>query len=142
MKLTVYFDSSYWYGLIEYSDFQNNYRAIKYLFGKEPKDDEIFSFISHILPQLITENDALYLEGAPISFQKPLKRINPKRMQRNINREKKKPVLSTKSQLAISESREQLKSIKQKNSKLQKEQDKQRKFELKQQKKYQKHKGH
>ncbi|MBS7576111.1 MULTISPECIES: YjdF family protein [unclassified Enterococcus] len=142
MKLTVFFDGSFWYGLIEYSDFQNNYRAIKYLFGKEPKDVEIIDFIDNHLLSLIAKNDKLKLSNNCVKKQQSIKKLNPKRMRREINRAKKRPVLSTKSQLAISESRSSNQLIKHHNSKLEKAASKQRKFEIKQEKKYQKHKGH
>ncbi|WP_420911924.1 DUF2992 family protein [Listeria aquatica] len=44
------------------------------------------------------------------------KRVNPKKMQRKINKEKNKPVLSTKAQLSMQESREQSKIIRKKAS--------------------------
>lgn len=142
MKLTVFFDGSFWYGLIEYSDFQNNYRAIKYIFGKEPKDGEIIDFIDNHLLSLIAKNDKLKLGSHCVEKQQLIKKLNPKRMRREINRAKKRPVLSTKSQLAISESRSSNQLIKHHNSKLEKAASNQRKFEIKQEKKYQKHKGH
>ncbi|MGT2659592.1 DUF2992 family protein, partial [Streptococcus saliviloxodontae] len=39
MKLTVFFENAFWYGLIEYMD-NNHYKVIKHLFGSEPKDFE------------------------------------------------------------------------------------------------------
>ncbi|WP_416349001.1 DUF2992 family protein [Listeria seeligeri] len=63
-------------------------------------------------------------------------------MQREINRQKKKPTLSTKAQQSMKEAQEQFKLIKRKNSKERKEQMKREQFLLKQKKKLQKKRGH
>lgn len=75
MKMTVYFDGNFWLGLIEY-------------------DDDVFNFINHKLNDLIKKYEFVKTDIS-------LKRTNehkksPKRMQREINREKRKPVVSTK----------------------------------------------
>ena len=59
-----------------------------------------------------------------------------------MNREKAKPVTSTKSQVALQESREILKSAKKQKTKRQKQAEKQRRFLQQQAKKLQKKKGH
>lgn len=68
--------------------------------------------------------------------------MNPKRMQRLINREKRQPVVSTKAQQAISDLRAEAKS----ESKVQRRQkkiaDAEARFQQRQVKKREKHKGH
>lgn len=63
-------------------------------------------------------------------------------MQRKINRLKKKPLVSTKAQLAMSQAYENVKKQSKKNSRLKKEKLKEEKFQKKQAKKHQKKKGH
>ena len=46
MKLTVFHDGQYWVGVLE-EQFQGKLRAAKYMFGGEPKDEEILQFVCH-----------------------------------------------------------------------------------------------
>lgn len=141
MKLTVYFDSSFWYGLVEYIDSSGDYRAVNYLFGKEPKDSEVMDFVNTKLDTLV-KRDATLTNG---NFQKATvnqKKLSPKRMQRLINKEKRKPIVSTKAQLAITMAREASKTQKKTISKDKKEKLKTERFLQKQEKKRQKKKGH
>jgi hypothetical protein len=40
MKLTIYHDGQYWVGVVEEQD-QGKLKAARYIFGTEPKDEEI-----------------------------------------------------------------------------------------------------
>lgn len=128
MKLTIYFDGTYWCGLIEYEGVDEGYRAIKYIFGTEPKDSEVEEFILKKLQNVVNKNDKnLICKNSTINLEFKDKKINPKKMQRKINKEKKKPVLSTKAQLSIQESREQSKIIRKKQARQDKELKKKKK---------------
>lgn len=143
MKLTIYFDGSFWCGLVEYESIQGDYRASKYVFGPEPKDKEVEDFIYFKLQKLITRNDEkLNNHSVSIKADAVDKKINLKKMQRKINKEKRRSVVSTKAQLAMTESREQMKKARKKRSRIKKERLKKKKFELKQKKKMEKKKGH
>lgn len=135
MKLTIYFDGSFWCGLVE-AEFDGHYQAIRYVFGPEPKDADIFAFIATRLPHLLEQS------GTVSAKKRPEKKVNPKRMQRLINREKRQPVISTKAQQAISDLRAEAKS----ESKVQRRQkkiaDAKARFQQRQVKKREKHKGH
>ncbi|MGO3604450.1 MAG: YjdF family protein [Enterococcus malodoratus] len=135
MKLTIYFDGSFWCGLVE-AESDGHYQVIRYVFGAEPKDADVLEFIANCLPRLLEQS------GTVAAERKSEKKMNPKRIQRLINREKRQPVVSTKAQLAISELREQAKTA----SKVQKRQKKadyaEARFQQKQAKKREKHKGH
>ena len=135
MKLTIYFDGSFWCGLVE-AETDGHYQVIRYVFGAEPKDADVFAFIAKRLPRLLDE------AGTVAAEKKTEKKINPKRMQRLINREKRQPVVSTKAQLAISELREQTKTRNKVQKKLRKAQAAEARFQQKQTKKREKHKGH
>ncbi|HCQ8729833.1 TPA: YjdF family protein [Enterococcus faecalis] len=142
MKLTIYFDGSYWCGLIEYEGVEGDYRACKYLFGAEPKASEVEAFIANQMDHVICLNDQKLKNSSNKISVKKEKKKNPKKMQREINRQKKKPTLSTKAQQSMKEAQEQFKLIKRKNSKERKEQMKREQFLLKQKKKLQKKRGH
>ncbi|MGM0215853.1 YjdF family protein [Enterococcus sp. AZ109] len=136
MKLTIYFDGSFWCGLIELDE-TGNYQANRYVFGPEPKDSEVFDFVCYQLPLLLQKHNV------PLAKQpKTVKKVNPKRMQRLINREKRKPAVSTKAQQAMSEAREVSKTERQSRNKAEKVQLAKEQFELKQAKKRQKKRGH
>lgn len=144
MKLTVYFDGSFWYGLIEYHSIHEEYRACRHLFGKEPKDVEVMEFVARDLPKLISNNERRLAntKGNSLKELPTQKKLNPKRMQRSINKEKRKPVVSTKAQLTISAARSETKAAKKVLSKEKKEQMQAERFAQKQAKKLQKRKGH
>ncbi|MFK4565473.1 YjdF family protein [Enterococcus sp. UD-01] len=143
MKLTVYFDGTYWCGLVEYEGLCGDYRATKYVFGTEPKNSEIEEFVHLKLQDVVDKNDQNLLhKNSTANIEYKEKRVNPKKMQRKINKEKNKPVLSTKAQLSMQESREQSKIIRKKQARQDKELQKKKKFDLKQEKKKEKKKGH
>ncbi|MBM7636332.1 YjdF family protein [Streptococcus saliviloxodontae] len=141
MKLTVFFENAFWYGLIEYMD-NNHYKVIKHLFGSEPKDFEIFEFIYEKLPRLIDENNKIVVSSSAIKSVPKDKKINPKRMQREINKAKNKPVVSTKAQMELSKVHELIKKEKRAHRKKYKEEMKERQFQLKKEKRMEKRKGH
>ena len=70
------------------------------------------------------------------------KHINPKRMQREIKKQIADTGIGTKSQQALKLQHEQFKTERKKKTREQKQADEERLFELKQQKKREKHKGH
>lgn len=69
------------------------------------------------------------------------KHINPKRMQREIKKQIANTGIGTKSQQALKLQHEQFKTARKKKSREQKQAEQQRLFELKQQKKKEKHRG-
>lgn len=142
MKMTVYFDGAFWSALVEFTDSKKRYKAFRYVFGKEPKDDTIRHFVDFSLGKWLRRYDKfetnLSVEALAISQKKK----NPKRLQREINKAKRKPAVSTKAQLVMQEMHEQAKKMKQSDRKLRRELEKERKFTLKQEKRHQKKRGH
>lgn len=134
IKLSLYHDGQFWIGFFE-KIFDSELTVCKVVFGSEPNDMEVFDFInknfynlSFSLPQRID------------NFEE--KRVNPKRLQRKIKNEVQQTGIGTKSQLALKTSIEQQKLERKLSSKEQKEQEKNFKFLLKQQKKKEKKRGH
>ncbi|WP_105616122.1 YjdF family protein [Vallitalea okinawensis] len=128
------FEKPFWIGIFERKD-GTNYEVARMVFGSEPKDYEVYDFILKHYHQL------------KYSLQIPIeevveKKINPKRLQRTINKEVGNRGIGTKAQQTISLQREASKLKKRKLRKDYKEVVKKRKFELKLQKKKKKHKGH
>lgn len=142
MKLTVYFENAFWYGLVEYTDCADHYKVLKYIFGSEPKDSDIFTFIYKKLPYLIERNDKIAAESARTEAAPSDKRINPKRMQRELNKVKNKPAVSTKAQMELARVHDLIKKEKKLNKKKQKQDMKERQFQLKKKKRLEKKKGH
>ncbi|MGY3777060.1 YjdF family protein [Isobaculum melis] len=133
-QLTVYFEKPFWVGLFECID-NGQLSVCKYTFGPEPKNHEVLDVV---LNQFIF----LPFSEAMVAEEKVKNRMNPKRMHRAINRQKKQPAIGTKSQQALQAQRELRKTERKKNSKKAKEAFKATQFRLKQEKRKQKHKGH
>lgn len=136
MKLTIYFDGSFWCGLVEVED-DGHYQAIRHVFGPEPKDADVWEFVTKCLPHLLKQTGAVATQKKTAE-----KKLSPKRMQRLINREKRQPVVSTKAQMAMSEIREQSKAANKSQKRRKKAEYADKRFQQKQAKKHEKHKGH
>lgn len=97
MKLTILHDGQFYIGLIE-SISENKYKAYKYIFGNEPNDHEVLDFVNKNLLDFINKNDKH--DGVSIQ-QNKVKKINPKRLQRKVAKELKKPSISSKAEEAL-----------------------------------------
>ncbi|MED3873190.1 YjdF family protein [Lysinibacillus capsici] len=136
MKLTIYYDGQFYIGLIENIS-ENKYKAYRYIFGNEPKDHEVFDFVNKNLFDFI-KNDKH--DGIPIK-QVKVKKINPKRLQRKVAKELKKPSISTKAEEALKAEFELRKKEKSVTNKRLKEERKEYIRSIKVQKSKNKHKG-
>ena len=132
-KLTVFFEDPFWVGVFE-RIVDGRLSVAKVTFGAEPKDYEVFDFI-------LRHYYSLKFSPAVAADVKEVK-CNPKRMQRDAKKQMQENGVSTKSQLALKLQQEQNKQERKLQSREQKETDELRMFELKQQKKREKHKGH
>ncbi|MCP1109707.1 YjdF family protein [Ohessyouella blattaphilus] len=133
-KLTVFFDDPFWVGVYErISD--GKLEVCKITFGAEPKDYEVYAFL--------LENWSKLRFSTPIKADsKQDTKINPKRMQRAIKKQLESNGIGTKAQQAIKLSQMEGKEARKKKSRLEREQEKERQFIIKQEKKKMKHKGH
>ena len=131
-KLTVYFEEPFWVGVFERIEDGKLFVA-KVTFGAEPKDYEVQDYIQKYY-------FSLKFSPAVETVVKDIKR-NPKRMQREAKKMLKTGI-GTKSQQALKLQQEQSKQERKERSRRKKEAQEQRMFELKQQKKREKHKGH
>ncbi len=131
-KLTVFFEEPCWVGVVErISD--EKLSVCKVTFGAEPKDYDVYDFI---------QKNYYKLKFSP-AVDVTVKKVasNPKRLQRNAKNQVQSIGIGTKSQQALQLQREELKTERKKISKEQKEAEQKRMFELKQQKRKEKHRG-
>ena len=132
-KLTVFFEEPFWVGVFErVSD--GKLSVCKVTFGAEPKDYEVLDFILEHYRELA------YSPAVETKMKKTAD--NPKRRQRNVKKELKCSGIGTKSQQALQMQREEAKREHRQVSKEMREAEEQRKFELKQEKRKMKHRGH
>lgn len=132
-KLTVYFEEPFWVGIFERIE-DGKLSVAKVTFGAEPKDYEVQEFVQKYY-------FSLKFSPAVDTVVKDIKR-NPKRMQREAKKQMQEIGIGTKSQRALKLQQEQNKQERKVRSQEKKEAEKLRMFELKQQKKREKHKGH
>ncbi len=131
-KLTVFFDNPFWIGVFERIE-DGKLSVSKVTFGAEPKDYEIYDFI-------LKHYYSLQFSPAVATVVKENK-VNPKRMQRKIEKQLRDTGIGTKSQQALKLQQEQGKQERKVKSREQKLAEAKRMFELKQQKKKEKHRG-
>ena len=127
-SLTILLEAPFWIGLYERID-GDRYEVCKITFGAEPKDYEVYDF--------------LLQNWRTLKFSPPLKadrieerKINPKRMQREINNQ-----LQDRGQQALKLQHEQNKLERKTKSREQREAEKERQYALRQEKKKAKHRG-
>ena len=132
-KLTVYFEEPFWVGVFERIE-DGKLSVAKVTFGAEPKDYEVQEYIQKYY-------SSLKFSPAVDTVVKEAKR-NPKRMQREAKKQTQETGLGTKAQQALKLQQKQNKQERKVKIRERKEAEKLRMFDLKQQKKREKHKGH
>ena len=132
-SLTIMFEAPFWIGLYERYD-DGKYEVCKITFGAEPKDYEVYEF--------------LLKNWNKLKFSPPLKsemveerKINPKRMQREINNQLQDRGIGTKAQQAFKLQHEQNKIERKTKSRERREAEKEFQYALRQKKKKEKHRG-
>jgi len=137
IKATVLLEKSFWACLFERND-DSGYAVARKIFGNEPTDAELYDFV------LKHFDDLKFTE--PCEFKLVIKRKNHKRMQREVKQEMKKikntSPRSTHAQEVLRTDIEKNKKAKKIISKFEKEKQLEKRFELKQAKRKQKHRGH
>ena len=131
-KLSVFFDEPFWIGVFERIE-DGKLSAAKVRFGAEPKDYEVYDFV------LKHYSNLQFSPAVEVAVAE--KHLNPKRMQREIKKQMSNTGIGTKSQQALKLQHEQYKTERKKKNREQKQAEEQRLFELRQQKKKEKHRG-
>ena len=129
----MYFEEPFWVGIFE--KFEDGYLSVaKVTFGAEPKEYEVYEYG-------LKYYYSLQFSPAVAAVVKE-KTKNPKRMQRDAKKQMQENGIGTKSQQALKLQQEQNKQERKVKSREQKMAETERLFELKQQKRKAKHKGH
>ena len=132
IKVTVFFEMPFWGGVFEQIS-QEKLSVCKVTFKTEPKDYEVYHFI-------LKNYYRLHFSLAVATDVKEVN-YNPKRMQREVRKQMYNIGLKTKSRQALKLQQEQLKIERKIKNHRQQKINKKRKFELKQQKRKEKHRG-
>ena len=133
LVLTVYFEEPFWVGVFELETC-GKLSCSRVVFGAEPRDAEILEFFLKHYPEFRFSPAVATVAAKTVR--------NPKRLQREASKQVGAQGIGTKSMQALKLQQEQNKLERRKISREMKEADKARKFELKQQKKSEKHRGH
>lgn len=132
IRLTVFFKNPFWVGVFEQIS-QEKLSVCKITFKTEPKDYEVYHFI-------LKNYYRLHFSLAVATDVKEVS-YNPKRMQREVRKQMHNTGLATKSRQALKLQQEQFKIERKMKNRKQQEINKKRKFELKQRKRKEKHRG-
>lgn len=130
--LTVFFEDPFWVGVFERISGER-LAVCKVTFGSSPKDNEVYAFI-------LKHYRGLRFSPAVAAAVKETAH-NPKRVRRQVRRQVGNTGIGTKSQQALNLQREQLKTERKAVCRERREAEQARRFELKQQKKREKHRG-
>lgn len=133
-SLTVTFEAPFWIGLYE-RESDGAYEVCKITSGAEPKDYEVYEFLLRNWHGL---SFSPKLQSSTLSER----RLNPKRLQREIKRQLEPRGIGTKAQEALKLQHEQDKKLRQSTSREAREAGKVRRFLQKQEQRREKHKGH
>ena len=132
-SLTILFEAPFWIGLYERTD-SGKYEVCKITFGSEPKDYEVYDYMMNNWNNLC--------------FTKPIKsddtkthHINPKRLQREINKRIRFSSIGTKAQQALKLQHKLVKDERKVRKKETKKLEQETRYNLRKQKKKEKHKG-
>ena len=131
-RLTVFFEETFWVGVFERIS-ECRLSVCRIVFGAEPKDYEVYDFV-------LKNYYRLRFSPAVAADVREAGR-NPKRIQREVRKQVQNTGVGTKSQQALKLQQEQWKTERKTAGRKRREAEKERLFELKQQKKKEKHRG-
>ena len=131
--LTIYFEDPFWVGVFERIE-EGRLSVCRVTFGAEPKDYELWDFV-------LRRYNALRFSPAVEASVKALF-DNPKRRARDVSRQLQARGVGTRSQQALAAQREELKQARRQVARQRREEEAQRLFDLKRQKRREKHRGH
>ena len=132
-RLTVFFEDPFWVGVFERIR-SGKLSVCKVTFGAEPKDNELWEFIlSHYYELNFSPGIDTEIKKTP---------DNPKRRQREAGKLVEGSGVGTKAQQALQMQREEMKTERRQVTREQREAEAERKYEMNQQKRKEKHKGH
>ena len=131
---TVFFEDPFWVGVWE-RESEGTYSCAKFTFGAEPSEAELLSF-------LLASYTSLVFSEPSAETARPASAHNPKRAQRLAARAVQQVGIGTKAQQALKSQYEANKEEHKSLSREQKLAAEERKFQLRQEKRKAKHRGH
>ncbi len=137
MQLTLRFENPFYVGILE-QERDGMLFAARHVFGAEPSNEVVYAWVlaeAGALCQRMTAGVALDAADAP-------RRINPKRLQREIRRALEAPATSTKAQEALRLQLEANKQTRQDDRQANHAADQDRRWRLHREKTRQKRRGH
>ena len=132
-RLTVFYEEPFWVGVFERVE-GDRLRVCKVPFGAEPKGYEVLDYVRRHYGELRFSE--------PVPREAREKADSPKRRQRAAAKEMQPTGVGTKSQQALQAQRELMKTERKRITRAEREAEEQRRFELKQQQKKEKKRGH
>lgn len=133
LSLRVFFEGPFWVGVFERTG-GGQLRVCRVVFGPEPSDAEVYEFI-------LKHFDRLRFSPAVAQAARQ-QAVSPKRLQRQARQAVEQSGLGTKSQQALQLLREQQKTERTETTRTRREAEARRRFQLRQQKRKEKHRGH
>lgn len=135
LYMQVLFEEPFYVGLLEKRE-GNTLSVCKIVFGAEPKDGEVLSYIQSRYHTLTF--------SPPVTEERVQKgRSNPKRRLRETRKQlAESGSIGTKAQQALQQQREQQKQVRKERSRAEKEAEAAARFAQKQEKRKEKHRGH
>ena len=133
-RLTVFFEDPFWVGLYERSG-GGAYEVCKITFGAEPRDQEVHALI------LERWRELRFSPAVPDGGRED-RPVNPKRRQRQIQRQLQSPALSTKALRARQQQRAAGPAAPRRRTREEREAQRQRQLALRREKRREKHRGH
>ena len=133
-KLTVLFDPPFWVGVFE-RESGGRYEACRVVFGAEPRDFEVYAYI-------LDHYDRLDFSPALQTETGVERELSPKRAQRLARRQTQLAGIGTKAQQALQLQREQNTTQRRTLSREAREAEEARRYQLRQEKRKEKHRGH
>ena len=132
-RLTVFYEEPFWVGVFERVQ-GDRLSVCKVTFGAEPKGYEVLDYVRRHYGELRFSE--------PVPREAREKADSPKRRQRAAAKEMQPTGVGTKSQQALQAQRELMKTERKRITRAEREAEEQRRFELKQQQKKEKKRGH
>ena len=132
-KLTVFFRDPFWVGVFEREE-DGQLSACKITFGGEPREQEVYEF-------LLRRYSTLAYGPPAAAKEQPAAVKNPKCAQREARRQTRPDGIGTRSQQALQLQREQLKIQRRAVSREAREAEEERRWQLRQEKRREKHRG-
>ncbi|QNM05170.1 YjdF family protein [Qiania dongpingensis] len=132
ITVTVFFEEPFWVAVVEQVS-EGKLSVCRVVFGAEPRDYEVYEYLKEHYYRL-------QFSPAVETGRKETGR-NPKRIQREARRQTERSGIGTRSQEALKLQQEQRRSARKVSARERKDAVSERQFQLKQQKKKEKHRG-